>query len=40
MKLINWDLLKHPYNWVVVFLMCSFFLIALSFVFPEAAAGD
>lgn len=38
-KLINWELLKHPLNWVIVFLMCVFALIALSLVFPEATEG-
>jgi hypothetical protein len=22
-KLINWDLLRHPYNWIVVILMLA-----------------
>jgi len=35
--LINWDLLKHPYNWIVVLLMCAFALVFLSFVFPQAS---
>lgn len=35
-QLINWELLKQPYNWIVVFLMCVFALIFLSLVFPEA----
>lgn len=34
-QLINWALIKEPYNWIVVFLMCAFALVALSFVFPE-----
>lgn len=22
-QLINWDLLKHPYNWIIVWLMVA-----------------
>lgn len=36
MSLINWELLKQPYNWIVVFLMCAFALVALSILFPQA----
>lgn len=36
-KLINWDLLKSPYNWITVFLMCSFALIFLALVFPQSS---
>lgn len=36
-QLINWDLLKQPYNWVIVFIMCALALIFLSLVFPEAS---
>lgn len=32
--LLNWDLLKNPYNWIIVFLMCVFAMFALALVFP------
>jgi hypothetical protein len=32
---INWELVKQPYNWAVVFLMCVFALALLSLVFPQ-----
>jgi hypothetical protein len=38
--LINWDLLKQPYNWIIVFVMCVFALIFLSFVFPQATNSE
>jgi hypothetical protein len=34
-QLINWDLIRQPYNWVIVFIMCSMALIFLTLVFPE-----
>jgi len=37
MQLVNWDLLKSPYNWVTVFLMCAFALVFLALVSPQAA---
>lgn len=36
-SLINWGLLKEPYNWIIVFLMCAFALILLALVFPEGS---
>jgi hypothetical protein len=38
-KLINWELLKQPYNWVIVFLMCVVALVFLSLVFPESSSA-
>lgn len=35
-RLINTDLIKNPYNWIVVFLMCLFGLVFLGLVFPQA----
>lgn len=32
---INWELLKQPYNWIVVVLMTAFALLLLSLVMPE-----
>lgn len=36
MQLLNLDVLRQPLNWLTVFLMCSFALIALSLIAPEA----
>lgn len=39
--LINWELVRQPYNWAVVVLMCLFALILLSLIWPEDAdQGD
>lgn len=38
--LINWELLKQPYNWVVVILMCAFGLFALALIFPQEQASE
>lgn len=35
-QLINWELLRQPYNWVIVFVMCVMALAFLTLVFPEA----
>lgn len=32
MKIINWDIVSHPLNWVTLFLMVFFFGIVLHFV--------
>jgi hypothetical protein len=32
MEIINWELAKHPMNWVIVILMVMIFGIALSIV--------
>jgi hypothetical protein len=29
-QLINWDLLRHPYNWVIVILMLAIGVYALT----------
>ena len=34
--LINWEILKNPYNWIVVVLMTAFALILLHIIMPEA----
>ncbi len=39
-KLLNLDLIREPYNWIVVFLMCAFALVFLSLVFPQASNSD
>lgn len=36
-SLINWGLIKEPYNWLIVFIMCVFALVFLSLAFPQAA---
>jgi hypothetical protein len=35
MSLINWELIKNPYNWVIVVIMTAFALILLSVIMPE-----
>lgn len=40
MGLLNWDLLRQPYNWIVVFLMCAFALVALTLIFPEPSTSE
>lgn len=40
MTLINWDLVKNPYNWIVVFLMCAFAIVALAIIFPQAHSTE
>lgn len=40
MRLLNWDLIANPYNWVVVFLMCAFAMAGLSLVFPPLNEQD
>jgi hypothetical protein len=32
MKIINWDIVSHPLNWVTLFLMVFFFGVILHFV--------
>ena len=32
MELLNWGLIKHPLNWVTLFLMVLIFVIAAHFV--------
>lgn len=39
MDLINWELLKHPYNWIIVVLMCLFALALLTMIFPQSRSG-
>lgn len=39
-SLINWELIRQPYNWVIVFVMCVFALIFLAFVFPQASSSE
>lgn len=38
-KVINIELIKQPYNWIIVVIMCVFALLFLSLVFPQAS-GD
>lgn len=35
MSLINWALIKEPYNWITVVLMTAFALLLLSIIMPE-----
>lgn len=34
---INWDLIRNPYNWVVVGLMAVILLMALHLIFKDSA---
>lgn len=36
-RIINWDLLRNPYNWIVVALMLAIGAYALSVVLPHMA---
>jgi hypothetical protein len=38
-NLINWELVKQPYNWLVVGIMCIFALVFLGLVFPQDKTG-
>lgn len=38
-KIINVELIKQPYNWIIVLAMCVFALIFLSMLFPQARAA-
>lgn len=38
--LINWDLLKQPYNWLIVGLICLFWLALLAIVWPQEPAAS
>lgn len=43
MQLINWELARNPYNWVVVFLMVAIFAVAWAQIDPlltTAAQGE
>ena len=33
-RLINWELVKNPYNWAIVWLMIAFGLIGIGLVKP------
>jgi hypothetical protein len=35
MQLINWALVRQPYNWIIIALMCIFMLIGLHLLFPQ-----
>jgi hypothetical protein len=37
---INVGLIKEPYNWATVFLMCAFALIFLNLIAPTLSDGD
>lgn len=37
-QLLNWDLLREPYNWIIVFIMCVFALMFLTLAFPQASS--
>lgn len=33
-QLITWELLKNPFNWIVVWLMVAFFVFAMTLLDP------
>jgi hypothetical protein len=33
-KLINWELIKNPYNWIIVYLMVTIFAFGWGLVDP------
>jgi hypothetical protein len=35
--MLNWELLRHPYNWLIVWLMISFAVVVLTYLAPDAA---
>lgn len=39
-RFINFELLKSPYNWVIVFAMTAFALFLLSAIAPEEVPGQ
>ena len=39
MRLINWELAKNPANWIIVFLMLAFFVLAMSLINPLKVGG-
>lgn len=39
-KLINWDLISNPYNWIVIFLMITIASFAWGIVDPLKVNGD
>jgi hypothetical protein len=38
--MLNWELLKNPYNWVIVTLMIAIAVAALSFLQPYYTTGE
>lgn len=39
-RLINWELIRNPLNWVVVYLMVAFAIVALALIDPLGAKGN
>lgn len=39
-ELINWDLIRNPYNWAITVLMVFFGLFLLALVSPEISKSD
>lgn len=35
MTLINWSIIKEPYNWITVVFMTAFALLLLNLIMPE-----
>ncbi len=42
MTLINWDLIRQPYNWIIVVLMIAIAVLALTYLQPflGSSLGD
>lgn len=38
-RIINWELLSHPYNWIIVILMLAIGTIGLRLI-PQAFSGS
>jgi len=34
-RLLNTEIMSHPLNWVIVFLMITFWLVVINLVWPE-----
>lgn len=40
MRFINLDLMRHPYNWIVITLMLGIAVLALTYLQPYFGIGD
>lgn len=39
-KVVNIELIRHPMNWIIVFVMCVLALAFLSIAFPQSSFSD
>jgi hypothetical protein len=37
-QIINWEIVKHPLNWLTVFAMCLIALVLLAIIFPQQSS--